>query len=779
MSRAELPAGADPALQAHWESVDCGFAPVAAVFAECHALARRQLTDPQFGAYLDTARWLGKLGRGAEPMLAFLEQWPEVAASLGAEGANGTNGAKDFDALLPELLDCLQAMQKSPNSGAIAPLLQTLAAVARRLQSVAQTVAYLGIVRDLMQRTTTAIHGRHATHPSPGLPGFLASAPELCACLAIDGIRNWVDYGVRNFSAHPEQQRAYFSLQSADSRAILQRERHGTLFADVARRLDLALRALWDVDEPLHPLGGTPLETQLPYADENGLQLPDRLDERAGVKGARGISGVSTVSGIDRYHAIIAHLAGHRRWSRPLIADNWSPAQRLAVECFEDGRIDTLAMRRYPGLRRIFLALHPHPRAEACDDSAYSCIRHRLAMLSRALLDPAHGYHDAALMDSVRRFHAALSNDEADSARMAELALAFVARTRRQNDQRPQVWFDDMVVDYRDDNRLLWRYIEDGDEEDDGAAQRQSADSGPPRTLPPRRYPEWDYHSASYRPDWNSVYETQQASGDARLIDALLKRHAALGKRLRRLVDLLKPPDKVRLRYQEEGSELDLDVAIGALVDLHTGRSPETRINVSHRRSGRRIAVLLLLDLSASLNEPVAGGCQTILDLAREAVALLASVVDALGDPLAIAGFHSNTRHEVRYTHIKGYSERWDDTVKARLAALEAGYSTRIGAALRHAAHYLGTRDAERKLLLIVTDGEPADIDSSDPRALLEDARMAVRELAGQDIHTHCISLDAGADDYVRRIFDRHYTVIDRIERLPERLPQIFLGLTK
>ena len=157
-------------------------------------------------------------------------------------------------------------------------------------------------------------------------------------------------------------------------------------------------------------------------------------------------------------------------------------------------------------------------------------------------------------------------------------------------------------------------------------------------------------------------------------------------------------------------------------------------------------------------------------------MSLLAWAIERLGDPFAIAGFHSDTRHQVRYQHIKGFSEGWNDDVKARLAAMEAGWSTRMGAALRHAGHYLGTRQADKKLLLILTDGRPSDVDVTDERPLSEDARQAVRELGQQGVFPYCISLDPRADDYVADIFGRSYTVIDNVERLPERLPELFHG---
>ena len=198
---------------------------------------------------------------------------------------------------------------------------------------------------------------------------------------------------------------------------------------------------------------------------------------------------------------------------------------------------------------------------------------------------------------------------------------------------------------------------------------------------------------------------------------------------------------------------------------------------------------MLLLDLSESLKqkigagsgatEPMAGD-PSILELSREAVSLLAWAIDCLGDPCTIAGFHSNTRHEVRFLHIKGFSERWDDDVKARLAAMDAGWSTRMGAALRHAGHYLSHRKADKKILLLLTDGEPADVDVADAEYLHADTKKAVNELSAQGMATFCVSLDPRADDYVRRIFGAgRYMVLDRIERLPERLPGLYLALTR
>ncbi|TQV62197.1 MAG: VWA domain-containing protein [Halothiobacillaceae bacterium] len=756
-------------VQAYKAKLDTRFEHVEAVFEGCLTEALTDLSADGVDAYLDAARTLGKLGRGAEPMLIFLEEWPSAALAVGEES-------------LPAVMNVVMGLQRSPNNGAIIPFLQSIAAVSRRLPSAGQLADFIAIMADMTERTTGSIHGHHTTFPSPGLPDFLNQAPALLNLLSLTGLKNWVDYGIRNYRHHPERQKDYFSLQSADSRAVLQRERHGTLLVDIERKLDLYMRGLWHDQDQLVPYSTAfdELRKPIPYYDALGIRLPDVQDDLILPSPLTGEgAGERVIKGIDRYRAMLAHIIGHRRWSLPQIADNWSPFQRMAVEFFEDCRIETLLIREFPGLRRLFLALHPKPAEDACDPETTSCLRHRLAVLSRALLDPEHGYQNPDLLNFVARFHELLQNGESSTREIAGLALSYVAKTRRQSDQLAKVHFADTVIEYRDDNRQLWQFIEQGDEEDAFDEKRKIEPDIDITGLPPRHYPEWDYPTQSYRPDWVSVYEALHPSGDAADIDRLLQKHAGTAKRLKRILDLLKPQDKVRIRYQEEGSELDLDVAIRSLIDFKGGAQPDPRINMSHRTAGRDIAVTLLLDLSESLNEKVAGSEQTILQLSQEAVSLLAWAIEKLGDPFAIAGFHSNTRHDVRYQHIKGFSEHWNDEVKGRLAAMDAGYSTRMGAAMRHAGHYLGKRKADKKLLLILTDGQPADIDVTDERALIEDARQAVNELDTDGIFTYCISLDPKADEYVSDIFGRQYTVIDHIERLPERLPEVFIALTK
>lgn len=185
------------------------------------------------------------------------------------------------------------------------------------------------------------------------------------------------------------------------------------------------------------------------------------------------------------------------------------------------------------------------------------------------------------------------------------------------------------------------------------------------------------------------------------------------------------------------------------------------------------------MDLSASLNEEAPGTRQTVLQISQEAVSILAWALSELGDSLAIGGFHSNTRHDVRYMHIKGFEESWAEETKARLAAIQPAYSTRMGAAIRHASRPLMSRKSAKKMLLVLTDGEPSDVDVSDPQYLTHDARQIVKELQAQGVFVWCIQLHPDFESSVRTIFGDHCTLVDQIQKLPEILANLFIRLTR
>ncbi len=740
----------------HRKQLKCSFEQIEDCFDDYMKDALRNLSNEGVEQYLSGASLVCMIGRGWEPVSIYLEEMPQMAQRVG-------------EPILEIVSKHVWDMSRSPNGKAIPPFMQCLPEASRRLGTLEQMNNFFDILFAMLDTTTTSVHGHHKTHSSQGFLVLLNQIPFLLSQLSLEGLKNWIDYGVRNYGNHPERQKDYFSLQSADSKAMLQRERHGTLYMDSERQLDMYMRSMWHKEEYFVPysLGFDELRKPQPYYDELGMRIPDVYDD------------INDVSGINRYRITLAHMAAHKRWTERQVADNLSPFQRIAVEAFEDSRVEQLILREYPGLRKYFCALHPVPIEGTCDNEKESCVRHRLAMVSRAILDENHGYQNPDILEFVGKFRDALKDSESSTKEMLDIAISFTARTRRQTDLAPKVRFENTEIDYRDDNRHMWVFIEESDEPEDDTSEPQSKETIEPDGLPPRHYHEWDYHTSTFKPDWVTLYESLYAPGNASDIDNILEKHSALANYLKRLLDLLKPQQYVRIRYQEEGSELDLDVAIRSIIDFKSGAQPDPRINMSHKHDGRDIAVLLLMDLSASLDEVPEGCTQSILELSREAVTLLGWSIEQLGDKFAIAGFHSDTRHNVRYHHIKGFTESWDDGVKARLANIEAGFSTRMGAAVRHASHYLEGQKADKKLLLILTDGEPSDIDVTDDRLLIEDTHKAVEELSSKGIYTHCISLDKKADEYIADIFSpTGYTVIDNVDKLPEKLPKLFMSLT-
>jgi nitric oxide reductase activation protein len=103
-----------------------------------------------------------------------------------------------------------------------------------------------------------------------------------------------------------------------------------------------------------------------------------------------------------------------------------------------------------------------------------------------------------------------------------------------------------------------------------------------------------------------------------------------------------------------------------------------------------------------------------------------------------------------------------------------------MGAALRHAGRCLAGVHRHRRLLLLLTDGEPSDVDAPDPTYLAEDARRAVAEQRRRGVHVFAVNLDPNAALGVRRIFgDAGYCQIDRLAALPQALPRLYARLVR
>jgi nitric oxide reductase activation protein len=356
---------------------------------------------------------------------------------------------------------------------------------------------------------------------------------------------------------------------------------------------------------------------------------------------------------------------------------------------------------------------------------------------------------------------------------------------------------------YRDDHQGLWDFPAAAgaageslyesvrfEQSETEAADREREAAGGPANLarltpeeaevgiPVARYPEWDYLISRDRGEWTTVLEYNPADGRAEQIDDIFERYPQTAYRIDALVRAVKVSRPQRVRRQREGDRLDLEATITAAIDLRAGLTPSPNVYARLERRWRDLAVLVLIDASQSTNDIVKAAGRSVLELERDATSLLAHAMDGMGDPFAIHAFCSDTRDDVHYYRLKDFDTLWGTLAKRRLAGVTGRFSTRMGAALRHAGRDLAACQSYRKLLLLVSDGEPSDVDIADRRYLVEDARRAVLSLQHQGIDLFCVGLDAGGDSYLTRIFGRSNVIqLDRIERLPEKLPLLYFRL--
>jgi hypothetical protein len=763
--------------------------------------AARVMSPRGLQNYLEGMRAMCTMGRGQDLVLTYVQEIPGVAKEVGED-------------IIPDIVESMMKLASHTSGTVITLMLASMPLAAQRLGDAGVMRGFLKLLHQLAGKAPR------------GLRPMMEVLDELLSKLTLGGLRRWAMWGAQAHQRDLDGQMAYFGLQTESARSVLQKERRGTLFVDNQRKLNFYLRALWARAFLMRPTSGD-YETRRglkPYIEDFQIHVPDAYDCFRGIEG------------LELYRAATAHAAAHMVYTRdPVSAEQLSQAQMRFIELFEDARVEYLAYQEFPGLRKLWLAFFT---AEAEKDDEFGQPHETMALMlrtTRAILDPGYRDTEPLVNESADAFRTALEQNPYDPRLSWSAGIEFYNRIIKIAPLPSVRILSEWPIPYRDDNRYFWDFSENmfaehgidympasqqqvrkyvsaiemanevdcelaGDDaqeiwvcsteffpyEDEGVSYNEMWGKEP--VSEPYHYDEWDYHVQLARPEWATVIERRQPKGDPEMMDEILTKYKPIASRIRHLIDALQPQGIVRRRGYEEGEELDLNAAVKAMIDIRRGVMPDPRISIRITRHVRDLAIVVLMDLSESTNEKIGGlnegdvgydEAPSVLDLTRESTGLLAWAIDSIGDNFAVHGFASDGRHDVQYYRFKEFEQGYDDEAKSRMAGMRGGLSTRMGAALRHAGWHLTRQSAQKRLVLLITDGEPADIDERDPQYLRHDTKKAVEDLAMQGIYTYCLTLDPEADRYVARIFgENNYSIVDHVERLPERLPNVFAAIT-
>jgi nitric oxide reductase NorD protein len=615
----------------------------------------------------------------------------------------------------------------------------------------------------------------------------------LQACDAA-GFESFIASGLKLTRGDRARRRAFFTLEDRLAAQVLEQAAGALTFSRSERVLKAYATALWGRPPVLRsavaPLGG---------------QLPRRVNIAGGVVRIPPVfRGVPKTALPQLFRACVAHATAHVALTRTRFPiGSLKPLQIALIGLVEDARVEAVAMRSFPGLRRLWAPFH------VAEPSGVITAPTLMARLARALFDPDYADPDGFVQKGRALF-------EAEAGHLDDVGLSRQVGGLLGNDlgqMRVQFNARTYVVEplYRDDGLGLWDFgdrsppqdevvemmieaarLDRRDDADNPDRRREEAEPSPEAVgrarerAPDERgpviatYPEWDCDAGTERPDWTTVRAAPLWPGDANAIDAALDQIPALRSRIRRLVRGAKVGRHERLKRRTDGPELDLDAALDAAIALRAGDLPDERIFRTMMRRRRDLAVTILLDVSESTRDRVAASGATVLDTERLAVATLAEALAALNDPFALRAFASAGRDDVRVFCLKDFDEPYGASVKARLAHLEPQLSTRLGTALRHAGAEIGALRSLRKLILVLTDGEPSDIDVVDPRDLVEDARRAVLSLRSRGIDVFGVTLDPSGAGSGAAVFGRsQHMPVRRLEDLPARLAELYFRLAR
>jgi nitric oxide reductase NorD protein len=285
------------------------------------------------------------------------------------------------------------------------------------------------------------------------------------------------------------------------------------------------------------------------------------------------------------------------------------------------------------------------------------------------------------------------------------------------------------------------------------------------------RYREWDYRVQQFHENFCSLRELPATLGDESFVDETLKKYLHLVNSLKRTFEGVLLESQLQ-RRQSDGDDLDLDAIIKAYAEVANGQEMSEYLYTRYRNQSRNIAVMFMVDMSGST-------VGWVNKAEKESLVLLCEALEILGDRYAIFGFSGRSNQGSEVYRIKTFDQPYDLCVRQRISGIKPKSFTRMGAAIRHLGSQLQLTLAHTKLLITLSDGRPEDCDGYKGQYGIEDTRHALREIQKTDIQAFCITIDKEAQEYLPYMYGAaNYTVIDEVDKLPQKVTEIYRRLT-
>ncbi len=377
-------------------------------------------------------------------------------------------------------------------------------------------------------------------------------------------------------------------------------------------------------------------------------------------------------------------------------------------------------------------------------------------------------------------------DEKADFAYDETPAEEAITEDKAKREERPQT-----MQDLRDLFNAWNSDEEDGEPDDLQGSEAWSNNDMPELPLEPGdeafAYDEWDRELNDYRVGWSRVIEKRVKQGDRTFVELARSRYRGVISSIRHQFQLMKPENLTKINRELDGEDYDLNALVDFVIDRKADGRQSENIYTKRLRRQRDVAVSILLDQSSSTArtitrnplQPYTYPGRRIIEIEKEGLVLMSEALEAVGDVYSINGFTSEGRRNVKFYVVKDFDEKYSDETERRIGGITFQNNTRLGAAIRHAAHKLLRQENRTKLLIILTDGRPYDHDYGDARYAREDVREALTEAKTNGITPFCITIDRESEAELRDLYgDVGYTIIDDVLSLPERMPNIYRRLT-